>query len=55
MKTTAEQLLFTNLDEAQEILDDQDPGYEIYISSTGNAVVLDEHGEIALRVLAEDA
>jgi len=55
MKTTADQLLFLLMDEAQDLLDKQDPGYEIAVAYSGTSVVLDPNGNVVMTFRSKAA
>jgi len=50
MKTTVDQLMLLLMDEAQDLLDKQDPGYEIAVAYSGTSVILDPTGKVVLII-----
>ncbi|MGH2613476.1 MAG: hypothetical protein ACRDFB_10580 [Rhabdochlamydiaceae bacterium] len=51
MKTVSDQLLFLTEEEAQWVLDKQDPGYKVKVDLvTGNAIVYNDKGEVAMEI-----
>ena len=50
MKTNIDDLLFLDIDEAQALLDKQDPGYEIAVAKSGLAFIANEKGRVEVTI-----
>jgi hypothetical protein len=55
VKTTSDQLLYLLLDEAQDLLDKQDPGYEIAVAYSGTSVILDPNKQVVMVISPKGA
>lgn len=54
MKTTVQDLLFLNEDEAQELLDIQDPGFTVTVELNGHTIVKNPYGVVVLEIQGKE-
>jgi len=51
MNTTSDQLMFLDIDEAQALLDKQDPGYQVAVAKSGLAFIANENNEVVMTLI----
>lgn len=54
MNTSLNDLFFLNIDEAQDILNQQDPGYQIAVAKSGLAFIVDESLNVVCKMQVEN-